>query len=447
MSANTSLITENFQVDTAVTLFNELADLNNSNNIYYLCISKVDPWANGESSPDQLLDNKITHNIFWRKMIGGKRILGSDVALVVSRINWVKNTVYSEYESSGPSIYGTNFYVLTTDFNVYKCLDNNANSASTVMPTYTDPTRTNTESDNYTWKYMLTLNTRDRVRFLTSQWMPIRTLLLNDGSLQWQVQQNALPGGIHKIKVLSGGNLFANSNTCTVVINGDGTSAAAIPNVNSTSQTVTSITITSPGSKYNFANASVIPTGNNTGSNATLEVIISPYSGHGSNPVYELGAAGVMINTRLNADEHSTLSANCTYRQLGVVQNPVQFGNTAPESNTTFSQTMYISTSSGAGNYILGEYVFQGNGLSQASFSGRVVDWDPVNNIIQLTELAGSPTAASLVGFTSGTNRFVLSITNQQVQPYSGRVIYFEDFVPIQRSLNQTDDLRVVILT
>ena len=44
-----------------------------------------------------------------------------------------------EKANSGAStLHDSTFYVLTSDRNVYKCLDNNGNTASTVEPTGTD---------------------------------------------------------------------------------------------------------------------------------------------------------------------------------------------------------------------------------------------------------------------------------------------------------------------
>ena len=56
------------------------------------------------------------------------------------------------------NLYDANFYVMNSERNVYKCLDNNNNdSGSTVEPTGTDTIVLST-ADGYKWKYMYTLS-------------------------------------------------------------------------------------------------------------------------------------------------------------------------------------------------------------------------------------------------------------------------------------------------
>jgi hypothetical protein len=81
----------------------------------------------------------------------------------------------------------SDFYVITNDFNVYKCLDNNNNSRSTVKPTGTAVTPLYT-SDGYVWKYMYTVPINLRTKFLDDSNMPVVSALTNqfytNGSLE-----------------------------------------------------------------------------------------------------------------------------------------------------------------------------------------------------------------------------------------------------------------------
>jgi hypothetical protein len=71
-----------------------------------------------------------------------------------------------------------NFYVLTEDFNVYKCLDNNNNAASTIQPTGTSTTPIIT-TDGYVWKFMYNVPINLRNKFLLSDQMPVVSALTN----------------------------------------------------------------------------------------------------------------------------------------------------------------------------------------------------------------------------------------------------------------------------
>jgi hypothetical protein len=71
-----------------------------------------------------------------------KKINLRDVSLVVPRINWESGTVYDQWDgdyganfpsnSGATDVIAANFYVLTSTFNVYKCIFNNKINPSTV---------------------------------------------------------------------------------------------------------------------------------------------------------------------------------------------------------------------------------------------------------------------------------------------------------------------------
>ena len=63
---------------------------------------------------------------------------------------------------------------MTDDFNVYKCLDNNSDAASTVKPTGTSTSILST-GDGYKWKYMYTLSASQQTNFLSTDFMAVAT--------------------------------------------------------------------------------------------------------------------------------------------------------------------------------------------------------------------------------------------------------------------------------
>jgi hypothetical protein len=70
------------------------------------------------------------------------------------------------------------FYVMTEDFNVYKCLDNNNNAPSTIKPLGTSVTPLDT-SDGYRWKYMYNVPINLRNKFLSDDQIPVVSALTN----------------------------------------------------------------------------------------------------------------------------------------------------------------------------------------------------------------------------------------------------------------------------
>ena len=79
--------------------------------------------------------------------------------------------------SGATSLETAKFYVLTSEFNVYKCIWNGNNAPSTVMPTTTPIDSLITTADGYKWKFMYTIPVSLRNRFLSAEWIPVVTAL------------------------------------------------------------------------------------------------------------------------------------------------------------------------------------------------------------------------------------------------------------------------------
>lgn len=194
-------------------------------------------------------------------MYAAKRILSGDVSHVIPRYNWTSGQTYTEYNDIGTNILSDTFYVVTDEYNVYKCLSNNSSPVNTSgVPSVYKPSGSSsntviTTADGYVWKYMYTISTADALKFLTTTHIPVKYLESDDGSPQWQVQTDATPGAIEIIKVTSGGSGYDFAPTVTIIGDGDGATATAAISAN----TVTSITMTNRGSGY--TNATVVFSG------------------------------------------------------------------------------------------------------------------------------------------------------------------------------------------
>jgi hypothetical protein len=408
----------------------------------YLTYGKVDAWAN-DANADMANTSVSTEYQIWYNMIGGKKILGYDMSHVIRRFNWVANTSYASYDHRSSSLYdgNTNFYVVTSDYNVYKCIGNNNNSISTVEPTTINFGSTVETSDGYIWKYMYTILDSEQLRFTTSNYIPVRTLAANDGSLQWQVQDNSIEGAIFHIKVENPGINYSNTSSVGVSIAGDGSGAAAVATLNTVSNTVSSITMINYGQNYTYATVAISGGG---GSNASAVAIISPPGGHGSNPLYELGGSSVIINTQLKASEGEKLPATNDLRQIAILKDPLLRDGSAVSSNITFLQAVCLNTT-GSGDYQQDELVYQGTSLSSSTFSGRVVSWDSANGTLVVINTTGNPLSQSLIGSTTSTSRFISSVIPNYLKLYSGQLLYVNNLEPITRSSDQTEDYRIVL--
>ena len=99
-------------------------------------------------------------------------------------------------------LYDSNFYVMNSDFNVYKCLYNGQSPTyprgrpSLVEPTGTSTTviETNDSSEyKYRWKYMYTIDADNILKFVTTEFIPVL-----ENSL---VQAAAGPGSIDTVVI------------------------------------------------------------------------------------------------------------------------------------------------------------------------------------------------------------------------------------------------------
>ena len=226
------------------------------------------------------------------------------------------------------TITDANFFVVTDEYNVYKCIDNNGGAQSTTKPTGTGTTIIST-ADSYRWKYMYTVSPADVLKFVSTDFIPAKKVITNPGSTdpyynQYLVEQAAVDGKLEHVVISAAGTSY--SSAPTVTITGDGSSAAGTATIDVGSGTVTGITLSNGGSGYTFANIALSGGG---GSGATASAIVSPKGGHGANAEEELGAFYAMMNVRLEyADGTGDFPVDNDYRRITLVRDPYNFGGT-----------------------------------------------------------------------------------------------------------------------
>lgn len=187
-----------------------------ANSVYYVFAGHSLPYPGGDSVISDL--ENTTDTIFrdpYMNMVFGKRVSVADVNAVVPRYNWISNTVYTPYRSD-VDLSDSQYYVIVdegTFFRFFKCLDNNANTPSTVSPNFAD-TAADAEyyatSDGYVWKYMCSVDQTNFSKFATTSWAPV----VEDVN----VSGNAVSGAIDVISILYRGSNYNSylSNTFAV---------------------------------------------------------------------------------------------------------------------------------------------------------------------------------------------------------------------------------------
>ena len=164
-----NIVTNKLKIDNAKNFKNGVSLT--SGNSLYLFLSKPSPWS-GDGTVPEPMDYSLDTAKTWDEMVSLKRIIPTDIAHVVKRIDWTKYTSYAAYDNLDPDLFTKPFYVINSEFNVYKCIYNNNENESLVEPTG-NSLDIITLSDGYRWKYMYSIGIGDRLKFLTNKWMPV----------------------------------------------------------------------------------------------------------------------------------------------------------------------------------------------------------------------------------------------------------------------------------
>ena len=296
---------------------NFVAGVSTSTNSYYAFVGLPNPTSivsTWDSAPPAPIDSFNNMNDYYDTMLAVKRITSADVKQIVPKLNWSSGTTYDYYRhdysisnappnSGGTSLYTANFFVVNSDFRVYICLQNGTTpetpdgKPSLDEPTFTDlePRAAGTSGDGYIWKYLYSIKPADLVKFDSTDFMPV-PLNWGDNAADAAVKNNAVDGGIKIVVVKNRGTGIgtANQTYTRVPIKGDGFNAECTVVVNNDAQ-IESVTISNEGFGYTYGNvdlaAGSVPTPT---SPPTLDVIIPPPGGHGSDIYRELGATNAL---------------------------------------------------------------------------------------------------------------------------------------------------------
>jgi len=344
------ILKDSFHHSVAETFYNDILSRRGS---YYYFIGRPIAWGN-EGSPDTPTATREYEYNTRNDVIGLKRISASDVALVARRIDWVDGTVYDQfdgdYNTAFPSDTGAtdikdaDFYVLTSSFNVYKCIFNNNGGASSVQPSGTDIVPV-TYGDGYVWKYLYSIPLALRNRFLTSNHMPVVRAITNE------FYSN---GSISSIVIDSGGSNYTNANT-RITVTGDGVSANLSPFVNGAGQ-LQDIIILNAGSGYTYADIAITTiAGSGAGANAYAN--FSTGDVNTQQAFVELSAIdGALYGFRVNNAGNNYTTASITVEGDG--SNFI--GNVSLNANTnTISKVTVTNPGSG---YTFANVAISGNG-------------------------------------------------------------------------------------
>lgn len=468
----------------------------------YFFIGRPQPWDN-ENTPPSAIDSFSEFTDIYDDMISLKRVLSSDVIQVVRRIEWVppeKTTgglgyIYDMYRhdysptktaSSGAvRLYESDFYVVNSSYQVYKCIFNGTSpSDPNGKPSTVEPTGTSTSiistSDGYRWKYMYTIPVSSVLKFFSNDYMPV----INDTV----VSSNAVGGEIDTVVITAAGSGYNNGTYENVSINGDGSGGRVSITVDGGK--IFSATVTSGGTGYSFGKITVDATniaGIGTGTGGQIDVIIPPVGGHGAQADIELGGYRVMVNTKLSYSEGSgDFPIDNDYRRIGLIINPKKYNTEELAEDLTLSGTYAVIFSPTFQNNFQPDETIQQQrtvGGQTITSRGRVVSWNSVTKVLRYyqnsidgiyPEISGSLSLFTgsnpIVGLTSGASaspdvqfgqntsvrtinntdydlgsRFTAGYSYPELKKNSAQVLYIDNRKSITRANDQIEDIKVVV--
>jgi hypothetical protein len=481
-----AIITNKFRINNAeqfVESFSETAA-----ETYYLFIGRAHAWASDvdaqgntiaegtDASPPTPNDDVTSEFYNYDDMLGAKLIASSDVSRVIPRRNWTTGTTYDMYEhnigsgntsnSGATNLFDSTYVVMNSSYAVYKVIENDGATASTVEPTSTSNSIFAT-SDGYRWKYMYSLTSAETLNFMSTDFIHCST----DST----VSAAAVDGALDTILVVAGGSSFSTSSGATISaipIRGDG--ASGVASVVISSGAIASATVTTAGTGYTYAyirTADIIAATNagGAGTGDNLNVIIPPKGGHGANALKELGSFYVMLNKSLvGVEGTSDIGVANDFRRIGLIKNPTNFGTSTVASASTRRQIYAAVFSSVSGTFVADEEINQ----ASTGAVGKVIEYDATNKLLYWYQTrfpdVGTASTGMLVAF-SGANAITgqtssaaatplvasstdvngVSITSGYSNPElaydSGDILYVEERSPITRASDQTENIKLII--
>ena len=458
-------------------------------NVYYLGIGRPQAFttytrgdsrtdnSGSDSAPLTPVDSIGDEFYTFDDLLAAKKVTSSDVSICIPRRNWTTGTVYDYYRhdygnrvtggtstqaanSGATNLFDATFYVMSSTFNVYKCLDNNSGANSTVEPTGTSSSILTT-GDGYKWKYMYTLSATQQSNFLSTDFMAVAT--------NSTVSSAAVDGAVNIVKIKTAGSGGTNGTHASVPIRGDG--SGGVCSVTVSGGAVTAVTVTTPGTGYTFGyirNADIVTAGATSLSGSELDVIIEPKGGHGKDAVKELGGFFVMMNTNFEAGETSNSGDFTTandFRRV-VLMRDIQSGGSAATA-TTLRGTKAVLLTGSPGTFTADEEINQ----ATTGAVGKVVEFDSTNNILyyiqtrfndegvdsngNLTAFSGANTITGQSSSATGTPStstttvdsvvFTSGYNAGEITADSGDVMYVENRSPITRAADQTENVKLII--
>jgi len=506
-----AFVTDQFRILNAGSFVDSI-----SNNSYYAFLGLSNPTATGfgrntdwnTSTANNPIDNYDYLSHYRDTSLFGKKITSENVRRVVKKYDWISNTPYDmyrhDYRDGKPSpvsdaerLYSANYYVVTSEYKVYICIENGSSGTSpTISGSTQEPNHTDIEpvsySDGYRWKYLYKISPADIIKFDSTEYitLPNNWSTSTDSEIQSIRDGGNSDSNSNQIKTVyieQGGTKYTSNFNADII--GDGVGATASVTVEN--GTITKVIVTNGGYGYTYGSVKM-PT---SGTGAKLIPIIPPSRGHGFDIYQELGADKVLLYARFD-DSTKDFPTDTKFSQVGVIKNPETFSSTGKRTGVTYTANTFSSLYSIAidddnaeFNPNIGDKITQNiDGVGIAK--GYVASYDKDSKILKYyqdrslsygydggIDQTHSDDTEKIVSFVSsqgitvdnvdvsidttvdGTNTITTSdgkvinldvtftegLANPEINKKTGDIIYIDNRPIVQRDSKQKEDVKIIL--
>lgn len=429
-----------------------LFNTNVSGGKYYIGFSRSEYWDSADTAPTPVASVEEERK-FRQSLQAMKKV--DAWSFVVPRSNWVTGTTYAQYDDTQVGYPSPNYYVMNDNHHVYICYrtgrDDDGNTvASTIQPTGSNNEAFET-SDGYVWKFIYTISALNANQFLSANYMPVPNFLSEEPDSdasgidlkRWEIQQNANPQ-ITSIVVTDGGSGY--TSRPTVTITGDGDVATAVATIDSDTGTVAKIEFENDSSTlayptgYNYADVSITGGG---GTGAEARPVLSMPQGFGYNAADDVKASATMIHCKVDGDEEDFIVLQ-DFRQVGLVYAPEDYdGNEITADTVNALKSLTLSSTTVAFN---NDKTIVGGTSGTRAYVDEV-DSDTIYFHQNEDTGYGDFQVGENLTESDGAGEGVIGsiIDSAEVDPFTGRILYIDNRSAIERTVNQTEDIKIVL--
>jgi len=210
-----------------------------------------------------------------------------------------------------------------------------------------------------------------------------------------------------------------------------------------------------PGVAEAASTASLTPT--------SLRAVVSPKGGHGSNPINEMSMSRLAVITNFSGEDVLIPDSN-NYTKVALLKNPTFSDGTNPtqfDNRTVITIAGNVTSTAVVGSYITQSVTLSGGtGTESETVIGRIHEsvYDgSTNTLIYLVDYSGDfqniyQTGDVYVRTTpTSSDANVLSINNAsndvvygKYSPYTGEILHFVDFDPIERQADRKEKIKFI---